>query len=139
MAALSVKTSTPPGGETRADGKLVSPASLKVLWADRPPNNYGAGFEIADTVAGRAVGHTGFFTGVSSRLSIFPDTGYVVVVLSNIDNGAPELVDAIGDQIALAHGLPQQGQRTEDRSSHGIAVKRGPGRHLGPASKMNGP
>jgi CubicO group peptidase (beta-lactamase class C family) len=82
--------------------KLVSSASLKTLWTDHPPNNYGAGFEVSDTVAGKMVGHSGFFTGVSSRLSIFLDAEYVVAVLANIDNGAPALMDAIGDQIALA-------------------------------------
>jgi CubicO group peptidase (beta-lactamase class C family) len=87
--------------EALQGGKLVSAASLKTLWTDHPPNNYGAGFEVTDTVAGKSVGHTGFFTGISSRLSIFPDTGYVVAVLSNIDNGAPSLTDAIADQIAL--------------------------------------
>jgi CubicO group peptidase (beta-lactamase class C family) len=83
-------------------GKLVTPASLKMMWTDRPPNNYGAGFEISDTAAGKVVGHSGFFDGISARLSIFVDQGYVVAVLSNIDNGAPALMDSIGDEIAMA-------------------------------------
>jgi CubicO group peptidase (beta-lactamase class C family) len=83
-------------------GKLVSAASLKFLWTDRPPNNYGAGFEVSSTAAGKAVGHSGVFEGISSRLSLFLDKGYVVAVLSNIDDAAPPLMDAIGDQIALA-------------------------------------
>jgi CubicO group peptidase (beta-lactamase class C family) len=84
------------------EGNLVSTASLRMLWTDHPPNNYGAGFEVSTTPAGKAVGHTGFYSGISSRLSIFLDTRYVVAVLSNIDNGAPALTDAIVDQIALA-------------------------------------
>jgi CubicO group peptidase (beta-lactamase class C family) len=81
-------------------GKLVSPASLAVLWTDHPPHDYGAGFEIVSTAAGGSVGHSGYFEGISTRLSIFRDRGWVVVVLSNIDDGAPGLVDAITDQIA---------------------------------------
>jgi CubicO group peptidase (beta-lactamase class C family) len=83
-------------------GKLLSPASVKLMWTDRSPNDYGAGFEVSNTAAGKVVGHSGFFEGVSGRLSIFVDRGYVVAVLSNIDNGAPALMDAIGDEIALS-------------------------------------
>ncbi|MGH7023704.1 MAG: serine hydrolase domain-containing protein [Caulobacteraceae bacterium] len=81
-------------------GKLVSPASLRFLWTDHPPHNYGAGFEIVPTAAGPSVGHSGHFEGISTRLSILRDRGWVVVVLSNIDDGAPGLVDAITDEIA---------------------------------------
>lgn len=87
---------------TLQSGKLVSSASLKILWADHPPHNYGAGFEVVSTAAGESVGHSGFFEGISARLIMFRDRGYVVVVLSNIDDGAPALTDAITDQIALA-------------------------------------
>jgi CubicO group peptidase (beta-lactamase class C family) len=83
-------------------GKLVSPASLKTLWSNHPPNSYGAGFEVEDTAAGKVVGHTGFSWGVSSRLNIFLDKGYVAVVLSNIEAGAPILSEVIGDEIARA-------------------------------------
>jgi CubicO group peptidase (beta-lactamase class C family) len=83
-------------------GKLVSRPSLKFLWSDQPPNNYGAGFEVVSTAAGKAVGHSGFFEGVSTRMSMFLDKDYVVVVLSNIEGGAPGLMDAISNQIALA-------------------------------------
>ncbi len=81
-------------------GKLVSAASLKTLWTDHPPNDYGAGFEVEDTAAGTLVGHSGFDHGVSTRLRIYLDKGYVVAVLSNIDRGAPTLAEAISDEIA---------------------------------------
>jgi CubicO group peptidase (beta-lactamase class C family) len=83
-------------------GKLVSMPSLKYLWRDHPPNNHGAGFEVVSTAAGKAVGHSSFFEGVRTRMSIFLDKGYVAVVLSNIEGGAPGLMDAISNQIALA-------------------------------------
>ncbi|MDB5432952.1 MAG: Penicillin-binding protein beta-lactamase class [Caulobacter sp.] len=83
-------------------GRLVSPASLKVLWTDNPPNNYGAGFETRQTPAGKVVGHTGFYVGVSSRLSLFLDRDYVVVVLSNVEVGAPTLMDVLTDEVARA-------------------------------------
>lgn len=84
------------------DGKLVTAASLKALWTDRAPNNYGEGFEVQQTAAGKVVGHSGVFPGISSRMSLFLDKGYIVIALSNIDNGAPSLMEAIGDEISHA-------------------------------------
>lgn len=77
-------------------GRLVSAASRALLWTDHAPDNYGAGFEIRETSAGKVVGHTGFLWGVSSRVSLFVDRGYVAVVLSNVEVGAPTLMDVIG-------------------------------------------
>lgn len=83
-------------------GKLVSPASLNTLWADHPPNEYGAGFEIQTTAAGKVVGHSGAAKGVSARLSLYLDKDYVVVVLSNLDRGGPALNDILTAEIASA-------------------------------------
>lgn len=84
-------------------GKLVSPASLQLLWPAQTPNDYGAGFMItANTHAGRIVGHEGFFTGVSSQLEIYLDRGYIVVILGNQDWAAPPLGDAIRGLVAAA-------------------------------------
>lgn len=80
-------------------GKLVSAASLQSLWADNPPHDYGAGFEIQDSAAGKLVGHSGFDRGVSTQLRIYLDKGYVVAVLSNIERGAPTLAEAISNEV----------------------------------------
>lgn len=85
-------------------GKLVGERSLEFLWTDHAPqgqvpNAYGAGFELRDTSAGRTVGHTGFLYGVSTRMSLFLDRGYVVVVLSNVEVGAPTLMDVLGEVV----------------------------------------
>lgn len=76
-------------------GRLVSKASLDILWTDQPPNNYGAGFTIESTAAGKAYGHDGIMAGVSSRFHIYPEAGYVVAILSNQDYGAPGLDEAL--------------------------------------------
>jgi len=83
-------------------GKLVSPASRAHLWTDHPPHNYGAGFMVTSSAAGRIVGHEGLFTGVSSQLEIYLDKGYVVAILGNQDWAAPGLGDAIRGLIAEA-------------------------------------
>jgi CubicO group peptidase (beta-lactamase class C family) len=84
-------------------GRLVSPASLKILWTNHRPNDYGAGFEVEDSAAGRLVGHSGFDRGVSTQLRLYLDKGYVVVVLSNIQRGAPTLAGTISNEIATSH------------------------------------
>jgi CubicO group peptidase (beta-lactamase class C family) len=83
-------------------GRLVSPASRTYLWTDHPPHDYGAGFMITNSVAGKIVGHEGMFSGVSSQLEIYLDKGYVVAILGNQDWAAPGLGDAIRGLIAQA-------------------------------------
>lgn len=77
------------------EGRLVSKASLDFLWTDQPPNDYGAGFTIESTAAGKSYGHDGIMAGVSSRFHIYPESGYVVAILSNQDYGAPGLDEAL--------------------------------------------
>jgi CubicO group peptidase (beta-lactamase class C family) len=65
-------------------GKLVSPAMVKVLTTSKPElnsPNYGYGFA-ANTAAGTA-GHSGGFTGIHSNLSMFLNSGWTAIVMSN--------------------------------------------------------
>ncbi len=72
-------------------GRLLSPATAAVLWSPKPElhgnPNYGFGFGIGRDALGRRVGHTGGFSGISSTLDVYLDTGWAVVVLSNVDDG----------------------------------------------------
>ncbi len=81
-------------------GKLVSADSLKTLWTDHFGDQYGYGFIIAAGAAGRQVGHSGGFPGLSANLAMYLDKGYVVCVLSNTDMGAEPLVQRIGEWLA---------------------------------------
>ncbi len=83
-------------------GKLLPAAALERLWTDGRGYNYGAGFEIGGGAIGRNVGHSGLYGGVSTRLRIYRDRGYLVVVLANIDRAAPPLVDAIEGELLAA-------------------------------------
>ncbi|MGH6911924.1 MAG: serine hydrolase, partial [Phenylobacterium sp.] len=67
---------------------------------DHPPHNYGAGFVIETTAAGKSYGHDGIFGGVSTRFHIFPETGYVVAILANQDYAAPGLDEALTEVFA---------------------------------------
>jgi D-alanyl-D-alanine carboxypeptidase len=74
-------------------GKLISKASLT---AATTPNkeNYGFGFGIRGEGALRGYGHGGGAPGMNGELRIFPQLGYVVISLSNLDPpAATRLVD----------------------------------------------
>lgn len=88
------------------DGRLVGAESRARLWADERGFNYGAGFEIGGGAVGRSVGHSGFHRGVSTKIRLYLDSGYVVVVLANIDRAGPPLVDAIEGALPLAGAAP---------------------------------
>jgi CubicO group peptidase (beta-lactamase class C family) len=92
-------------------GRLVSKASLERLWSDPTAHNYGAGFEVNRGAVGRTVGHSGLFRGVSTRIRIYLDRGYVAVVLANIDRAAPPLLDAIEGELLAAPATPQAPDR----------------------------
>jgi CubicO group peptidase (beta-lactamase class C family) len=76
--------------EAMRKGRLVSPATAERLWTAKPAlssPDYGFGFGVGRDALGRTVGHSGGFSGISSVLDIYLDTGWTVVVLSNVDGG----------------------------------------------------
>jgi CubicO group peptidase (beta-lactamase class C family) len=81
-------------------GKLVSKSMLQTLWTDYKGANYGYGFSVVQSPGGKAVGHSGGFSGINSQLDIYVDSGYIVAAMSNIDNGASPLANRIGRTLA---------------------------------------
>jgi CubicO group peptidase (beta-lactamase class C family) len=76
--------------EAMRRGALVSPATRERLWSAQPrigSPEYGLGFGVGEDALGRRVGHSGGFPGISSVLDVYPETGWTVVVLSNVDGG----------------------------------------------------
>ena len=79
--------------EALRSGQLVSQATLKL--ATSPQNNkawYGYGFMVGGQGAERQYGHEGGAPGANTSLVVLPESGYVVVGLSNVDPGAMENV-----------------------------------------------
>jgi D-alanyl-D-alanine carboxypeptidase len=74
-------------------GTLISKAALAE--ATRPQQEqYGYGFEVQGQGPLRSYGHSGGAPGMNGELRVFPQLGYVVVSLSNLDPpAASELVD----------------------------------------------
>jgi CubicO group peptidase (beta-lactamase class C family) len=78
--------------EALRKGRLVSPSTAERLWTPKPEltsPEYGFGFGIGSDALGRRVGHSGGFNGISSVLDVYLDSGWTIVVLSNVDGGMP--------------------------------------------------
>jgi D-alanyl-D-alanine carboxypeptidase len=74
-----------------ADGKLLSTAMFKE--ATRLQSGWqGFGFEVLGEGALVNYGHGGMAPGMNAHFRIFPDQGYVIIVLSNFDPPAAGLV-----------------------------------------------
>jgi CubicO group peptidase (beta-lactamase class C family) len=76
--------------EALRQGRLVTPATAERLWTAKPElqsPEYGYGFGVGKDALGRRTGHSGGFPGISSVLDIYLDSGWTVVVLSNVDGG----------------------------------------------------
>jgi len=83
-------------------GRLVRPETLDLLWSPKPELHspgYGYGFMVSQGPDGRAVGHGGGFAGISSELDIHLDSGYTIVVLSNMDRAAQNVTGKVKEMI----------------------------------------
>jgi CubicO group peptidase (beta-lactamase class C family) len=84
------------------DGTLVSAGSREAMWTPKPElssPDYGYGFQVGGAPEDRVVGHGGGFPGINSNLDIFVDSGYVSIVLTNVDQGAQPVVQRIQEMI----------------------------------------
>jgi CubicO group peptidase (beta-lactamase class C family) len=81
---------------------LLDAASTSELLRPRPEiasPDYGLGFGLDQTAAGRRVGHSGGFTGISAGLDIYLDAGWNVAVLSNYGEAADVVVTKAAELI----------------------------------------
>ncbi len=82
--------------------KLVGAEYVRQLLSAKPELNspeYGYGFSV-DT-KNRIVGHSGGFSGISSNLDMFLDSGYTAIVMSNYGGGSG-LVGSKMEELILA-------------------------------------
>lgn len=73
------------------DGKLLNKKSLETLWTGRmnysePDSQYGYGFIVKRYNGTRVIGHGGGWVGITNKFDMYPDLGYTVVILNNIDS-----------------------------------------------------
>ena len=65
-------------------GKLLSP-ELVAMATQEQISAYGFGFGVGPPASPRRFGHTGGAAGMNGELRVYPESGYVIVVLSNLD------------------------------------------------------
>jgi CubicO group peptidase (beta-lactamase class C family) len=89
--------------EALQSGRLVSKASLAQMITPGLASSYGFGMSLAGEGALRSFGHAGGAPGQNGDLRVFPESGYVIVALSNLDPPvASRLVDFIAARLPLA-------------------------------------
>jgi CubicO group peptidase (beta-lactamase class C family) len=71
---------------------LLNASSLKTVWTGRVDYNrgkYGYGCQVSQYNGTRIIGHGGGWAGITDQFETYPDLGYTVVILTNIDS-APD-------------------------------------------------
>lgn len=71
--------------------KLLSQKSLETVWTGRmnytePDSQYGYGFIVKRYNGTRITGHGGGWFGITNKFDMYPELGYTVVILNNIDS-----------------------------------------------------
>lgn len=86
------------------DDTIVSKSSCDQLTSAKPElssDTYGFGFTVrTHPELGKQYGHNGGFPGINAELRIYPEAGYTVVVMANMDNAATSLATQIEGFIA---------------------------------------
>lgn len=77
--------------EALRGGKLLRPETLNTLWAGKvdymePGSRYGYGCIVREYNGTRILGHGGGWVGITDKLDFYPDLGYTVIILTNIDS-----------------------------------------------------
>ena len=103
-------------------GKVLSPASLKKMTTPYK-ENYGCGLMITTTKGHLQYEHGGGIEGFNTEMAYYPDDKLTVIVLANLNGGAPG--DIAGKLAIAAHGekVVLQSERKEIKVPHEILAK----------------
>ena len=103
-------------------GKVLSAASLKKMTTPYK-ENYGCGLMITTSKGHLRYEHGGGIEGFNTEMAYYPDDKLTVIVLANLNGGAPG--DIAGKLAALVHGekVVLQSERKEIKVSHEILAK----------------
>jgi D-alanyl-D-alanine carboxypeptidase len=93
--------------EALQSGKLVSKASLTQMITPVRIPGYGLGIALRGEGAARSFGNGGGAPGQNAEFRIYPESGYVIVALSNLDPpAAVKVIDFIAARLPLASPPP---------------------------------
>lgn len=82
--------------------KFLSPDSYELLMEGRPELNasfHSYGFFVSQGVVGRVANHKGDGRGMNCQLSMYLDSGYTVIVLSNYSAPSANIITSVIDQL----------------------------------------
>jgi hypothetical protein len=86
------------------DGRLLDAEHLEEMTSYKvemgPEDGYGYLFADLRINGQRFIGHNGGAPGINAEFAVFPDSGYVIVVLSNTGEGATPVADKIRNWVA---------------------------------------
>jgi D-alanyl-D-alanine carboxypeptidase len=101
--------------EALQSGTLISKASLTALVTPGPNARYGFGMSLAGYGPTRSFGHAGGAPGQNGDLRVYPESGFVIVALSNLDPpAASRMVDFIAARLPLVDPAAQPAITTVD-------------------------
>lgn len=94
------------------DGRLLSKKSLEMVWSGKvnytePDSQYGYGFIVKRYNGTRIVGHGGGWFGITNKFDIYPDLGYTVVILNNIDSDPNAIAFKLREWLTQGHSTSQ--------------------------------
>jgi CubicO group peptidase (beta-lactamase class C family) len=95
-------------------GKVMTESSLKTMFAPIPASRgtYGLGWYLRGHLGRRRVYHGGYIFGFRGDLSLYPDDGATIIVLSNVDQAKTRRMAE--DLAAILFGLPREAPRRRE-------------------------
>jgi CubicO group peptidase (beta-lactamase class C family) len=108
--------------EALQTGRLISKGSLAQMIAPGVNPQYGFGMALSGEGATRSFGHAGGAPGMNGDLKVFPESGYVIVALSNLDPpAASRVADFIAARLPLASTTARTAVTVDDFESGTLA------------------
>ncbi|WP_244884941.1 serine hydrolase domain-containing protein [Singulisphaera acidiphila] len=91
--------------------KLLDAKSTDLIWTGQvdytePDSRYGYGFIVKRYNGTRIIGHGGGWVGITNKFEMYPDLGYTVVILSNIDSDPNSIASKLREW--LTQGLSRE-------------------------------
>jgi len=88
---------------------LLDSAALAQVWTgvqrySDPNSEYGFGFIVSRYNGTRIIGHGGGWVGITNKFDMYPDLGYTVVILSNIDSNPNEIAFRLREWLTAGRG-----------------------------------
>lgn len=88
------------------NNRLLNSKYTQMILSAKPELNspfYGYGFFINESPAGRIASHGGDGSGISCQYKMYLDIGYTVIILSNYNVPAANIVDEVIHQMLVSH------------------------------------